>query len=368
MDVYFSNYYDGGDSWDRMGWFCGNFENCFRKGVPEKPKMNYSEFISLLEKKGLPNSVFFCGSEDFLIEDCLQRITHTVDPATRDFNFDVYYGSQVDGGKIVDTASAYPMLAESRLVIVKEVNKLSGAGLEALAKYLERQSSTTRLVLIAEKITARNKSWAKIKSNTCFVEFKQLYDNQVMSWMEQYLRGRGYEITSDASILVHSRVGNNLRAIANELNKILLNLNGEKRIAAEDVQGVVGLSRTFSVFHLTDAIGNREIENALQIMSKMLDSGESHTGMLAMITRHFVSLLVIKGAVRQKKSDNEIAALAGIAPYFVKKNKTMAAKYSFRLFENVFVCLLETDLKLKTSQQPPKIALQTMLVQILQQD
>lgn len=313
------------------------------------------------------NAYFFSGAEDYLIEDSLKRVTAAVikDPSTKEFNYALFFADQVNAGTIIETANAFPMLAECRMVVVKDLHKLAPSSLEALAKYLEKPSATTRLVLISDKFNARNKAFSQIKSRTCFVEFKPLYDNHVPGWIRDYLKAKGLEITYDASLLIHAYVGNNLRAIVTELDKIILNLDGEKKIQEADVQRVVGLSRKFSVFNLNDAIGHRDVRNSLLILNKMLDSGESHTAILAMISRHFVNLLKVKGCVEQGKSQSEIASMTGIPPFFVSKSKEMAQKYSFEQFENIFEYLLTTDLKLKTSQQSPKIALQTMLLRIL---
>lgn len=300
------------------------------------------------------------------MEECLKwLIDAVVDPSTKEFNLDIFYGNQVDGGKIIDAANAYPMLADSRMVVVKEVQKLSASSLEAVAKYIEKPSVTTKLVLICDKLNVRGKSFLKIKSKSCYVEFKPLYDSKIPGWIRDYLSDKGLDISYDASLLVQAYVGNNLRAIVNELDKITLNLNDKKKIEEIDVQNVVGLSRKFSVFNLNDAIGNKEIEKSLVILNKMLESGESHTGILAMITRHFVNLLKIKSCLARNKNENEISSMTGIPPFFIKKSKAMAQNYSFGQFQRIFDCLLATDLSLKTSMQSPKIALQTMLLQIL---
>jgi DNA polymerase-3 subunit delta len=145
----------------------------------------------------------------------------------------------------------------------------------------------------------------------------------------------------------------------------MINLNGKKRISAEDVQKFVALSRNFSVFDLTDAIGYKDLGRALGMLNQMLESGESATGILAMIARHFINLMKLKSAQSQKKSQEEIAALTGIPPYFLEKSLKMAEKYSLPQIKRTFERLLETDLALKTSQQPEQIALQTLLVQVI---
>ncbi len=339
---------------------------CHQNRVHPNAEMNYPEFLQHLKSKKFYPSYFLCGTEEFLIEDALSRlIAEIVDPATRDFNFDVFYGDQADGGKIIDTANAYPMLSQFRMVVVKDALKLPPTSLEALAKYLDHPAATTKLVLLSTKVDSRNKTLAKIKSTTCFVDIKPLYDRQIPQWIRGYLQDKNYDIEQDAALLLHALVGNSLRAIVNELEKIIINLNGKKKISAEDVQKFVALSRNFSVFDLTDAIGYKDLGRALLMLNQMIESGESATGIVAMIARHFVNLMKLKGAQAQKKSREDLAGLAGIPPFFIEKSLKMAENYSLSQMQRIFERLLATDLALKTSQQSDQIALQTLLVQVI---
>src|SRR3990172_3607063 len=325
--------------------------------------MTYKEFVQKLEQEKKSNSFLFVGEEDYLIDDCVNRLVKMfVEPSSKDFNFDVFYASQVEVGRIIETANAYPMLSGTRVVIVKEFDKIATAGVEALAGYLQNPLKVTKLILICDKLNTRTKAITTIKSKSCCVECKSIYDNQIPGWIKDFVKSRGFDISYDASLLIHAHVGNNLRAIVNEVDKISLNITEKKTIEESDVQWAVGLSRKFSVFDLNDAIGNRKIENALVILTRMLESGESQTGILTMVTRHFVNLLKVKSLSAQKKSQNEIAVATGIPPFFINKNKEMSSKFTMEQFDYIFDTLLKTDLKLKTSQQSPKIALQTMLI------
>ncbi len=327
--------------------------------------MTYQEFVRHLSKKALHSSYFLCGAEDFLVEDALNRlIAKVVDQATRDFNFDVFWGNEADGGKIVDIASAYPMMSQYRMIIVKDALKLSPTGLEVLTKYLEKPSPSTKLVLTSSKADGRSKIVERIKSHSCFVEFKPLYDRYVPQWIHDYLQEKGYAIEQAAAVLIASLVGNNLRAIVNELEKIIINLSSDK-ITAEDVRAFANFSKNLSVFDLNDAIGNKDLSRSLTILNLMLQTGESPTGILVMLTRHFVSLLKLKGAMAQKKSQGEMAALTGIPPFFIDKTIRMAENFAWSEFSFIFEKILETDLALKTSQQVEQVALQTLIIQII---
>ncbi|RMF66077.1 MAG: DNA polymerase III subunit delta [Calditrichaeota bacterium] len=328
--------------------------------------MNYREFQRHLAKKELATAYLLSGAERYLVEECLNALLDVVvDPATRDFNLDVFYGGETDAGKIIEAANAYPMLSDVRAVVVKDVQKLSQPHLEYLAKYLQNPSPTTRLVLINTKGGALGKGLSKLKSRAVFVELKPLYDSQVPAWVQAHLKKFGIEISQKACLALQARVGNELGVLANELEKIMLNLDGRTRIEEDDVHKLVGLSRSYSIFNLNDAVGSRDLATSLRILNRMLESGESPTGILAMFTRHFVNLAKVKAAMAGGKSAEEISALTGIPGYFVQKTKTMAAKFSAEQLQQIFESLLAADLALKTSSQPPEIALQTLLVRIM---
>lgn len=331
--------------------------------------MNHNELLHQIRGKQFSRSYFFCGAEDYLIDVALSKLIEAkVDPASKEFNLDIFYAKEVEGNKIVDTANAYPMMADTRLVIVKNAMELPLTILERIAKYLEKPSPTAILVLISEKADLRKKIVSRIKSNSCFVEFKPLYDRQIPPWIRDYLHEKGYEISQEAVLLLQARIGNHLRNLVNELEKIMVNLDGKKKIGAEDVENIAGYSRNFSVFELNDAIGYKDLKKSLAILTRMLESGEAPTGVLAMISRHFMNLAKLKGAVQQNKSQKEIAAITGIPSFFVEKSKRMAENFSLTQLEVIFEALLHTDEILKTSRQPPQLALQSLLVRIAEKN
>ncbi|MFQ5639682.1 MAG: DNA polymerase III subunit delta [bacterium] len=328
--------------------------------------MNVNELLNQFKRNQFSNGYFFCGSEDYLLDVALSKLIEAkVEPATREFNLDIFYGKEVDANKILDTANAYPMMAQTRVVIVKNVLECPPSTLERIASYLQKPSPTTVLVLTCEKADLRKKAISKIKAHSTFVEFRPLYDRQFPGWIHEYLKKRGYEISQEAILLIQSRIGNGLRNVVNELEKIILNLNDNKKIDVEQVQAVVGLNKNFNVFELNDAIGFKNLDKSLSILTTMLERGESATGILVMMSRHFSSLTKLKGAMKQKKSAHEMTSITGIPPFFLDKSKKMAGNYTFDQLEFIFEKLLQTDVALKTSLQKPHIALQTLLIQII---
>src|SRR5674476_164221 len=88
------------------------------------------------------------GDEDFLKEDLLrQLLAGAVDPAMREFNVDTRRGADLDAAGLRDLLEALPMMAERRVVVIRDAQMLKKAPLGVLDKYLATPSRDTVLVL-----------------------------------------------------------------------------------------------------------------------------------------------------------------------------------------------------------------------------
>ncbi|TAK50833.1 MAG: DNA polymerase III subunit delta, partial [Bacteroidetes bacterium] len=106
--------------------------------------ISFAELERKHKQRQFASVYLFFGEEEFLFAEGLDSlIEHAVDPSTSSFNLDVFYGSEIDARKIIEAASSYPMMAERRVVIVKEFDKVSNK--ELLVSYLEKPFSSTSL-------------------------------------------------------------------------------------------------------------------------------------------------------------------------------------------------------------------------------
>jgi len=84
----------------------------------------------------------FYGPEEFLKERAVQEIlAKMITPDLKEFNLDVLYGDETDAATIVDRAASLPMMAERRVVLVRNVNDLPA---EERRKILEYSTSSEK--------------------------------------------------------------------------------------------------------------------------------------------------------------------------------------------------------------------------------
>lgn len=305
------------------------------------------------------------GPEDFLVEQNTTRLKQlAVVPGTEDFNLDILYANETDAAAIVNIAMSYPMMAERRTVIVKNLEWLPTKGIELLVNYVQKPAPTTCLILTAQKLDFRKTHFSKIKAGSTFIEAKPLYENQIPDWVRNFLREKGLQISDEALRLLQASTGTSLRRIVSELEKVLVNLDGKTLIELADIERVVGVSRQFNIFEFCDAVGSKNIKKSIHILNGMLQLGESPQGMLAMLNRHFFILTKIKDLLAQNTRKEQMAKELKVNPYFVDNYARQASSFTRARLTEVFDLLLDADLKLKTSYQKPKMVLEMLLINI----
>ena len=131
------------------------------------------------------------GEEPFYIDKICDYISENVlQPEERDFNQTVVFGADVTGAQVADLCKGYPMMAEYRVVVVKEAQNLRN--LEVLEKYLENPVKTTILVFCHKngKLDSRKKFSALAAKAGVVFESKKLYDRNLPGFIETYLKTR----------------------------------------------------------------------------------------------------------------------------------------------------------------------------------
>lgn len=327
-----------------------------------REKFDFNSFQEALHKKKFSPVYFFYGEEKFLIEECVDAIIeHAVDPAMKEFNFDILQGSEVDANKVLAIASSYPMMADRRVIILKEFERTIKKGTEELySNYFENPSPTTVLVIISSGADFRKKPYTTLKVKATVGEFRPLYDNESIAWIESRVKKLKRSIDPSAAALLHSYVGNSLHELANEIEKLMIAAVTTKTITADEVERVVGVSREFTAFELANKIGEKNMAKSLEIADRLVRTGDSAVAIIAALTIHFIKLYKLQDAVRQRKPENEIAQLISVHSFFLRSYMSQVKKFTTQEIERAFVLLSEADLAVKSSVDPKRVLTQTI--------
>jgi DNA polymerase-3 subunit delta len=327
--------------------------------------MSLRELHNILQAGPIPGLILLHGQETYFIEEGVKAIIDaTVLPENRDFNLSRFQGRDVKALEVIEQARTFPVFAERRLVIVKDIHETASDQLDNLLEYVEDPAPESVLLLTADKIDGRRKLFQSLKKSGTVIEFRKIYENQLPSLVRDMAGGLGVTLTNAGLKLFCRRVGTSLVEVRGELEK-LAGFLGDRDIADEqDVAAIVSDTRIESIFDLTDALGEGNRATALVLLDRLLAEGQAPLMILAMMTRHFRQMWKISELLAQKVPQSELPKRVGVSPYFLKSLVQQAGRFGSRQYRQLFELFLATDLALKSSGSEPRMHLESLVFQI----
>ena len=309
----------------------------------------------LMEGKYRP-VYYLMGDESYYIDKISDWIAeHVLQPEERDFNQTVMFGSDVSASQIADVCRRYPMMAERQVVIVKEAQNLKST--EALEKYLKQPMATTVLVMCHKngKIDGRKREYVKaIQQAGILFESAKLRERDLPAFIEGYLKRKNASIDPKSTQLIADAIGADLNRLTSELDKVLISLPEEsRRVTPQVVEDQIGVSKDFNGFELRDAIVNRNIFKANQIMNyfdKNPKAGSIYS-FLPMMFNYFQNLMLAYYA--PKKTQEGVAEWLELRSLWAAKDyMTGMRNYSGMKVMQIIQKIREIDAKSKGLDNP----------------
>lgn len=296
---------------------------------------------------------FLYGDEPYYIDLIAEELEkRVVAESEKGFNQFVIYGKDTDIAGALGYAKRYPFMAERQLVLVKEANKLSGMDqkeqLARLEEYALNPLASTVLVLCyhdkADERRTHVKAFAK---HGALVHSKRLYDNKLPEWVTNYCHTHGVKISPKAVQMLVNNIGNDLKRIVSEIQKILINLKVGEGVDADLIERYVGISKDYNVFEFQKALQNRDVEKANRIAVYFaVNPRDNPLAPILIILFGFFSKVLLTHA-SPDRSDNGLASLLGVNPFFVKDYVQAARNYPVAKVADIIHALRQADAQMK---------------------
>ena len=217
---------------------------------------------------------YFHGEDDYLKQDELRRLTDAaVDPATRDFNFETLRGADIDPETLGSILGTPPMMADRRMVVLRDVNALKKEARAVLDAYLKRPAPDLVLVLLAPSGIKPDKG---LLTSASALEFEPLSGARIPKWISYYVEhDLGSTITEGAVKLLQEAVGTDLGQLKIELDKTS-SYTGGAAINEAAVSAVVGVRPGETMGDFLDAVARRDAPKALGMIPTLLEQPKAN--------------------------------------------------------------------------------------------
>ncbi len=316
---------------------------------------------------------YLMGDEPYYIDQISNYIAeHALSPEERDFNQTVLFGSDVGAPAIADAARRYPMMADRQVIIVKEAQNIKQT--DALEKYMKQPSKTTILVMCHKngKIDGRKREYIKaIQQTGILFESTKMKEYLLPAFIEKYLREREVSIDQKSTQLIAEAIGSDLTRLTSELEKVLISLPpNDRRVTPQVVEDQIGVSKDFNGFELRDAIVNRNIFKANQIINyfdKNPKAGSIYSFLPLLFS--FFQNMMLAHYCPQKQSQEAVAEWLELrSAWAAKEYMNGMRNYTARKVMEIIGKLREIDAKSKgldNANTPPGELMKELIFYIL---
>ncbi|NNL29716.1 MAG: hypothetical protein HKO77_01770, partial [Gemmatimonadetes bacterium] len=187
--------------------------------VPLWPGVGEIRAVSLLDSiPGLGDTLggaFYLHGEDHFRKEAAVRalVDAHLEAATKDFNFDPLRGTEVDGETLASVLATPPMMAEWRVVVVREVEGLASTkkAREELLGVSQKPPPGLALIMSCTVPSgSKAKFYRELAKHARSVEFRALSENDVPGWlMDRAHAAHGLTIEPDAARALGAAIGTN---------------------------------------------------------------------------------------------------------------------------------------------------------------
>ena len=268
------------------------------------------------------------------------------------------------------------LLEKKRCIVIKNIIKNKDKALKGeLREIISKKSAVKDNILIfwedltvdpraggLGRLTKEDKGLIRFLKEQKEERFDRLGPGLLRKWVLAEIKKRGGTISQDALDQLTGSVGQDLWKMNQEIEK-LVHYKKDQMITKEDVMLFVQSKFDDNVFLLTDALGQKNSQEALRLFHEQLALGTDPLALLANFMWLIRNLIMIQ-EVKEQLPPTKIAQELGLHPYVVKKSLPQVQRFSAGELKKIYGRLIKIDEELKTSSKDPKVLFDMFIVEI----
>ena len=303
------------------------------------------------------------GEDEYLRNEYLKKIKKSFDTLQLGINY-----IQIDETNVSEIISDIETPAfglDKKLIIAKDTGlfKKKNAFSEKLAEYLKENANNLEdLVLVfAEQEVEKNKLFNTIKEVGQALEFKEQNMSQLIKKVKSLANAYKVEIKENVAGYFIECVGTNMSDIINEIRKLIEYAGSGGEIKKEDIDSLSIKKSESIIFDLTDNLGKKKIDVALDVLHNLIYAKEPVQRILVMLYNHFKKLYIIKLAVEENRNVAQSLNLKPNQMFLVNKYTAQAKAFNKEELRNLLEELIKIDEYSKSGKIDINIGLESIL-------
>ena len=304
--------------------------------------------------------IFLYGQDTYRSREELRKIIETHKKSSLNwFNFVRVDAKEKEAEifeQIRQTTGTTSMFNEKKLIVVENISFASPEVQEEILGFLKNKNTEkdneTTIIFWSEEIEEKNELFEFLKKSAQCLKFDLLKGLQFKNWIKNRVVENNGSINNQAIDKLIEYAGNDLWRMSNEINKLL---SHNKKIEIKGIKLLIKPEIDLNVFDIIDAIGLKNKNKALKLMSTYFEKGEDEIRLLGMFVYQFRNLIKVKSAPAENP---------GLHPFVLRKTEEQVRNFSFEELKKIYYQLLTIDFDIKLGKINPTVALELFVAKL----
>lgn len=328
---------------------------------------SYNELQKYLHKDKLLPVYFFCGDDDYGINQAVGQVIKIAEPLIQsDFDketFSLEKGQNLS--QLLDVALAFPFGGGKKVIVIKNFEKLNDK--KEFINYISNAPDFTILIVthLGKISDASREPFASLLKKNFLFEFNSETGDDLVDWLIRKAKEMGVSFSDDGARLLIEIVGGDKSLLEMQIDKFIDFAADKRDISDEDIRKIASPTKNYSIFDLQDAIGIGNKTKALEIAYNLLDGGVDIIVIISMIAKFIITIAQIMELARLNINDNEAAKKINVSWYYYINCKKAKFLLSDERLLNSSRALMNADVSVKTTSMDSKTVLTILISEIM---
>lgn len=277
-----------------------------------------------------------------------------------------FYPFEDELEKIITEIQSTSLFAQYKIITIDGAESISAADAKAISDNINSKSADTFIVFLSEQTAASkiNKNIDNLVPKENKVIFWELFESDKRSWIIGFFKKQNQSISGEAISLILELVENNTEDLRTNCFEISLFYAKETEINSDMVEDFLYHSKEENAFTLFDKLAEGEIDIALEILNKIISSGNTHFILLcAGLLFQFRKLHLLLIESRNTIPDQVMMRKLGIVAKRQQKTFVNACtNYKLADVENIIKNIHSFEIAVRTESQSIHNTLASLLI------
>ena len=320
-----------------------------------------SDILRVVQAGNIEPVYFLLGEEYYLQYLIIEQISKALfDEIKQDKT--LLLPDELSNKEIIDQLTQTDLFSSKKLFILRNPAALRNKYREELLDYCRNPLQNHNLIIIEDDYSNKKAMTKDLKKNLDAISVQIPFANEMKKWTRFFFKEKQLIASDNAIDALIEIAGDSVYHIANEVEKIALNVLDDVPLTLDTIYQFSGWQRDYQRWEFLQAIGLRDLEKALLLGQSLFRQGQTMLGLMYPLTSLFQELLF------EKLSSGTLSVKKGyipLPPSVVKKLPQIAKRFSKEEIEYALLLLGNIDQRLKTTNEPDESLLSQFLFTVL---